>query len=703
MIVPLILNGQARHKQGEIVGDADNVVVDSVDKVGTVLVNYVAGAAINSYNDSIKILEGIQDSMRIVWLRLWPEDDIVDVTAPLLLSGSVSALKPNIVTLSYDENLDSSQTATIKGALAYDDGASVTIDSVGINNSSILVYTDSIYADSTLTMTYTLPGSGGIQDSSGNRSLAFTDYSITNNVVGSVFMDKIHYLFENNMTDQAGNYNAIVVTAPTYESHTPDPFEGVYSAYFGSAAAQEVYIPATYDLPNRFSIAFAFHYNGTTPNFVLTNIHQTFENGYNINIDDVNHRVVFQVEGAGVSSWTYAYSTNNSITENAWNYVVVSCVNSTGATKIFVDGVDVTSDGTVEAGFDLDGDDGTIRIGYTAYGNFDDLRIIGDTISETEALRIFNNPGEDFYRTGSTDPTPDETAFTTYADSIGGCNFNSSGLGPYYIEEIRSDFGGYGRYSNGLNNPYNCEIIDLGGGDYTFKCTNPANSVGADAGFQFFANVDYGGDEIYMSYNLYMGPTYESYGTLPGAVGGKIPGGFAADDYTTAGVPYNPLTHNGYWWTNMWKQDEALDFYLSWPDQSGNYAEHSPFGRWDDSDGTQFELLPETWYNITLRMVLNDVGDNNGLIEAFINGILAASWTSLELRLSPSAGIDFAVLDFFYGGTIEFAAPVDVWMYMDDVYIFNYRSDYPVAARGHTPSPTGRDISSILPDPDNKW
>jgi len=146
----------------------------------------------------------------------------------------------------------------------------------------------------------------------------------------------------------------------------------------------------------------------------------------------------------------------------------------------------------------------------------------------------------------------------------------------------------------------------------------------------------------------------------------------------------------------MFKQDEACDFYLSWPEQNGPYAEHNPDGRWL-LDGSQFQLQPSTWYNITLRMTLNDVGNNNGLIEVFIDGVLSKAWTDLELRTSPDVGIEFAVLDFFYGGDILWAPDVDVSMRMDDVYIFNYRSDYPVAARGHTPSPAGRDISAILP------
>jgi uncharacterized repeat protein (TIGR02059 family) len=104
-----------------------------------------------------------------------------DVVAPVL-STIANNTAGTTITLTYGEALDTgSQPATSAYALVVD-GASAAITSLNVTGSTVVITpTKVIVSGSTVTLSYTTPGSNKIQDAAGNASASFAATTVTNN------------------------------------------------------------------------------------------------------------------------------------------------------------------------------------------------------------------------------------------------------------------------------------------------------------------------------------------------------------------------------------------------------------------------------------------------------------------------------------------------------------------------------------------
>jgi polysaccharide lyase-like protein len=237
------------------------------------------------------------------------------------------------------------------------------------------------------------------------------------------------------------------------------------------------------------------------------------------------------------------------------------------------------------------------------------------------------------------------------------------------------------------------------------KFIYPEGSVnGEGQGSRFY--VDLPGEEgtyeeLYLSYNIKFRPYFDFVKS------GKIPAIGGGEDWTHSGAPYYDEGYrSGILWEGSHDARGRLGFYLYHHDLEYPSGEKR---RWSDpynSNEPYFVVNPgdERWISITIRVVVNSLngpgenGNNDGVIEAYIDGKLMERWDGLRLRNVESTGIDWLKIYSQFGGIgDEFATNRNEWMLTDDYYIWKYSDEYlaehPEVPRGRQSSPDGRTIT----------
>ncbi|HYW95633.1 MAG TPA: fibronectin type III domain-containing protein [Bacteroidales bacterium] len=268
-------------------------------------------------------------------------------------------------------------------------------------------------------------------------------------------------------------------------------------------------------------------------------------------------------------------------------------------------------------------------------------------------------------------------------------DFEENTTGVYRYIEWKRDWNAPA-YVNNLEQTY---IVASGEGNKAMKWVFPKGSVGpGSGGGQFEAPIETEVDEVYMSYNIKFRPGFEW------VRGGKLPGLKGGPDHYNPGGPH-PAWEDGFSNGLMWGHGYGghddiggIYFYTYYQDMTGVYGESRRWGNF------HFITEPEQWYNITIRMVMNTVrsdgsgGNNDGLMEGFVNGKLVASYSGLRFRNVSSVHIDkMKIYSFFGGSGPEFGAARDEWILLDDVCLFIYLPDTEVP-RGNVPSQPGRTL-----------
>ena len=108
---------------------------------------------------------------------------VADVTAPRLASGTAPALASNgtALTLTFDEALAADVPATSAFTVTAG-GSSVAVSGVANSGAtSVLTLASAVAQGATVTVAYTQPESGGLQDAAGNEVVTFTAQAVTNN------------------------------------------------------------------------------------------------------------------------------------------------------------------------------------------------------------------------------------------------------------------------------------------------------------------------------------------------------------------------------------------------------------------------------------------------------------------------------------------------------------------------------------------
>ena len=198
------------------------------------------------------------------------------------------------------------------------------------------------------------------------------------------------------------------------------------------------------------------------------------------------------------------------------------------------------------------------------------------------------------------------------------------------------------------------------------KVTVPAGSnTGIDVGFKFGTQVGSEPTEAFFRYYLRIDDGWDPTFT------GKFPG--FAGIYGTAG--YGGIPSNG---TNGWSARGGYqttivgDNPFAGTVPIGNYMYHVDMdGNYGDTvhwqDGLLGYLVKDRWYSIEQHLVLNSPGQNNGILETWIDGRLAYRQSNWRWRDTNSLKIEQVWLNVFHGGS---AVPDrDISVYLDNVVV----------------------------------
>jgi len=158
-------------------------------------------------------------------------------------------------------------------------------------------------------------------------------------------------------------------------------------------------------------------------------------------------------------------------------------------------------------------------------------------------------------------------------------------------------------------------------------------------------------------------------GKLPGLtggignVGGNKPDGtdgFSARfHWRTDGSSGSPLRSN--------QTDRAnLTQYLYHPDQPTNFGEDFFYG----PANNPLELTSDRWYHFRSRIILNTPGQNDGIVQGWVDGQQLLDLNNIRFRDIPGLQIDGFFFSTFFGGSgSQWNTTADEVAFFDDIRI----------------------------------
>ncbi len=239
-------------------------------------------------------------------------------------------------------------------------------------------------------------------------------------------------------------------------------------------------------------------------------------------------------------------------------------------------------------------------------------------------------------------------------DFLFNAHFSEAELGAYAREDVLLDFGAEASWDNGLGEGR--ATIEEEDGNRFLRVTYVSNAFGpADGGVQF--EVDLGGDyeELFFSYRVRFQPgfAFNMGGKLPGFGGGTNPTGCAPDE-------------GGFSARNMWRGGGAVVQYVYWPDQPNTCGDDLYY----DSGGDDVLFTPGSWQTIEHRVRMNTPGQNDGVLEGWVDGQLCLSDMARQWRKTDAFAIDLVYFSTFFGGSTQaWASPQAQYADFDDLIV----------------------------------
>ena len=125
-------------------------------------------------------------------------------------------------------------------------------------------------------------------------------------------------------------------------------------------------------------------------------------------------------------------------------------------------------------------------------------------------------------------------------------------------------------------------------------------------------------DELYLSYSVRFSDNFDFMqgGYLPGLSGGSCPKGFS-------------LCKSGFSALSLWKTSGAITQNRFYPDKPKPIDDNLYY---TNASGNQY-FTPGEWHVVEHRIKLNTDGNNDGLIQAWVDGIMVLDIGSLHLRM----------------------------------------------------------------------
>lgn len=198
------------------------------------------------------------------------------------------------------------------------------------------------------------------------------------------------------------------------------------------------------------------------------------------------------------------------------------------------------------------------------------------------------------------------------------------------------------------------------------EVTYPAGAYGANGASAFLSDIQFGMDlpesynELYIAYDIKFDTNFDF------VLGGKLPGlcGYDSNQAPATGCNTGggfPTGYDGWSARGMWRVDGALENYVYHANQSNFYGDDEHWNK---------DAVPGTWHRIQHRVVLNTVGKQNGVLEAWLDGTKVLSEKTLEYRKVDTIGINLFYFSTFFGGNNSTWAPsTDQRIFFDNFVI----------------------------------
>lgn len=603
------------------------------------------------------------------------------------------------------------------------------------NGSSVSLYYDGTFISSQSTQSeFTVTGIG---NGYSNNTLCYGGYldeigiwdtnltsvlidSLYNNDVGKTFPFSTQvscimsqYLFENNWTDEAGNYDLTNVNS-AFGSSTPDPLQGTYYADFDNQLYNRAKTQVPVNLASGpFTITFNIYNPGTASGtgYIFSN----WRDGYGliISIDHDNNRI--RVMKYVNNSYELITSSVGTIPDATWTNVALRTYGLEGQyATLFINGELASNDTVLISGAGLND---TLYFGARYNGSYDlncyldNVQLYKIALSNYQIDLLYENMATGSYTvcgnesasgwlaktgstlwyatTGSTNwyvkySNPDTLEYDTYYY----WDWESESLGSYDEADAASDFDVQHAW---LHNSGSIAPDTINGVETkVLKITHLANQL--TYGFDLSAILDPGWDEIYLSYNLKFDNEFAS------TAGGKIPGLAGLPDTYIADNCDTYDSEDGFTAIMMHKQAGRAITY--------NYNRTEPGGDdcvWSGDEHNynvngNFYFKNGCWYNVTQRIVLNTftgtVANYDGINEVWVDGTMIYQETGQRLIEDSSLKVDILGLLSFYGGSdVTYMPTHESNTLIDNIRIYNYKNH---DITGNTPHLT----SEILETPD---
>ena len=211
----------------------------------------------------------------------------------------------------------------------------------------------------------------------------------------------------------------------------------------------------------------------------------------------------------------------------------------------------------------------------------------------------------------------------------------------------------------------NGDFVPLDG--RALKATIPKGKNQAlNAHFRFAKKTGQEPEDMYFRYALRLGDNWD-----PGSSGGKLPG--FSGTYGRAGWGGRKSNGSNGWVTqgafmqqhgkeSAFSDLRAIGSYVYHADMKGNYG-----NQWGWNLGSGGMLHKDRWYSIEQHVRMNTPGRNDGVLQAWIDGVLVFERSDLRFRDIPDLKIESLWMNVWYGGTDP--APQDMDFYIDNLVI----------------------------------
>ncbi len=183
-------------------------------------------------------------------------------------------------------------------------------------------------------------------------------------------------------------------------------------------------------------------------------------------------------------------------------------------------------------------------------------------------------------------------------------------------------------------------------------------------GAQWIAYLGQSFNDLKLSYWLRFSENFDCRrgGKLPGLIGGHLQD--RINSTVTGG--HRPSGDDGWSARIMWRADCHLVQYIYHKNQPSNYGQDFSWKK----NGVKVKIILGQWHQVTTRIVMNQVGLKNGIVQSWLDGDLVLEQRDLEFRTISTLGIDALYFSTFFGGDDQSWAPVrDSFADFDDFTI----------------------------------